>query len=238
MKNGNLNKIVYINILLLAFFVVNSYCAFAQKNSKAVALCKKAEQYVNEHNFEKAMALLKQAEQKDPQYPDTYIMMGDVYNFTLQSDSAVKCYNKAIALLGDPDPMLYFIAANEGAKCAQYRDALRNYELFMLKGVQYTEVLAEAQRGMANCRFGIEAMEHPVKFHPENLGKSINSEWDEYLASITADDSILIYTVKRPKDQHTVCAFCLNEEDLYFSAKDGHGAWLNREPIGAPIKSG
>lgn len=238
MKNGYLYKIVYIYTLMLTVFIVTSNVAFAQKNSKAAALCKKAEQCVNEHNFEKALALLKQAEQKDPQYPDTYIIMGDVYNFSLQSDSAVKCYNKAIALIGDPDPMLYFIAANEGAKCAQYRDALRNYELFMQKGLQYTEVLSEAQRGIANCRFGIEAMEHPVKFQPVNLGANINSEWDEYLASITADDSILIYTVKRPKDKHTVCAFCLNEEDLYFSVKDGNGQWQKREPIGAPIKSG
>ena len=108
----------------------------------------------------------------------------------------------------------------------------------MREGVQYTDVLAEAQKGMANCRFGIDAMEHPVKFHPVNLGSAINSGWDEYLASITADDSILIYTVKRPKDKNTICAFCLNEEDLYCAVKNGTGAWKMREPIGSPVKTG
>ncbi len=210
----------------------------AQRSPKAAALCKKAGQCVNERNFDKALALLRQAEAKDPQYADVYIMMGDVYNFTLVPDSAVKCYNRAIELIGNPDPMLYYIAANEGAKCGQYEDALRNYELFIHKGVQYTEVLADAQKGVANCRFGMEAMAHPVRFQPVNLGPSVNSEWDEYLASLTADDSILIYTVKRPRDKGTVCAFCLNEEDLYYTVKDGHGGWRMREPIGAPVRTG
>lgn len=238
MKKSILIKIVYICILLCGMSCFTQVSLFAQKNSKAASLCKKAELYINEHNFDKALALLKQAEQKDPQYADLYIMRGDVYNFSLKSDSAFKCYSKAIELLVNPDPMLYFITANEGAKCAKYRDALRYYEIFMREGVQYTEVLADAQKGMANCRFGIDAMEHPVKFHPINLGSAINSEWDEYLASITADDSILIYTVKRPKDKNTVCAFCLNEEDLYFTVKDGKGVWKMREAIGAPVKTG
>ena len=236
MKKRN-SFIVYI-IILFALLISVPVSVVAQKNSKAIALCKKAEQCINAHDFEKALVFLKQAEQKDPQYADIYIMKGDVYNFSLKSDSAFRCYSRAIDLLENPDPMLYFIAANEGAKCARYRDALRYYEVFMREGVQYTDVLAEAQKGMANCRFGIDAMEHPVKFHPVNLGSAINSGWDEYLASITADDSILIYTVKRPKDKNTICAFCLNEEDLYCAVKNGTGAWKMREPIGSPVKTG
>ena len=236
MKKRN-SFIVYI-IILFALLISVPVSVVAQKNSKAIALCKKAEQCINAHDFEKALVFLKQAEQKDPQYADIYIMKGDVYNFSLKSDSAFRCYSRAIDLLENPDPMLYFIAANEGAKCARYRDALRYYEVFMREGVQYTDVLAEAQKGMANCRFDIDAMEHPVKFHPVNLGSAINSGWDEYLASITADDSILIYTVKRPKDKNTICAFCLNEEDLYCAVKNGTGAWKMREPIGSPVKTG
>lgn len=227
--------IVYIIIALCIWSPIN---VVAQKSSKAAALCKKAEQCINAHDFDKALTLLRQAELKDPQFADLYIMMGDVFNFTLHPDSSVKCYNKAIELLQNPDPMLYYIAANEGAKCAQYEMALRNYEIFLRDGVQYTEVLADAQKGMANCKFGINAMAHPVKFNPVNLGTSVNSEWDEYLASITADDSILIYTVKRPKDKNTVCAFCLNEEDLYYSVRDKEGLWSMRLPIGAPVRTG
>ena len=147
----------------------------AQKASKAANLCVKAQQLVNQKQFEKALGLLNQAQAKDPLYSDTYILKGDIYNFTLHSDSAFQCYSKAIALIGEPDPLLYYIAASEGAKCEHYEEALRFYELFMQKGLQYTDVLSDAQKGMANCRFAMEAMRNPVQFQPVNLGSNVNS---------------------------------------------------------------
>ena len=223
-------------LLVIVVLFVQQYSALAQKPSKVSNLCAKAEQLINDRDFEKALTLLKQAKLKDPNYVDTYILMGDIYNFTLNSDSAVSCYNKAIELIGNPNPMLYFIAANEGLKCGQYQDALKNYESFMQKGLQYTDVLSDAQKGIADCRFAIDAIQNPVKFQPVNLGNSINSEWDESLASLTADDQMMVFTVNRPKDKNTICAFCLNEEDLYYSKQDDDG-WLPRTAFDQPIRS-
>lgn len=229
-------KIVYIILLLLTACFFRPNVVSAQKNSRAASLCQKAEQMINERNFDKALSLLAQAKSKDPSFPDTYILMGDIYNFTLKSDSAMNCYNKAIDLIGEPDPLLYYIAANEGSKCGQYENALHNYELFMAKGLQYTDVLSDAQKGIANCQFAIEAMKNPVKFQPVNLGPNVNSSWDESLASLTADNGTIVYTVNRPKDDKTICAFCLFEEDLYFAKGDSQG-WRNREAFGQPIRT-
>lgn len=231
---------VYIILLFCGILSLNiPFTADAQTkvNSKVISLCKKADQYINQHDFEKAMDCLKQAKQKDPSYSDIYVLMGDIYNFTLHADSAVVCYNKAISLIGEPDPMLYCIAGNEGAKCGQYDNALHNYELFLKKGLQYSDMFGEVQKSIANCKFGIEAMKHPKIFQLHNLGVNVNSAWDESLATLTADESLLIYTVNRPKDEHTICAFCLNEEDLYVSEKKD-SVWQPRYPMGAPIKTG
>lgn len=229
-------KIVYI--ILLSFLTLSPGLGMAQKKSKVVSYCEKARVAMNAHDFDKAMGFLMQARAKDPLWPDTYILLGDLYNFTLRSDSAEKCYNRAIELIGSPDPLLYYIAATEGAKCGHYENALRNYERFMERGLQYTDVLTDAQKGIANCRFAIEAMQHPVSFQLQNLGSSVNSEWDESLATLTADNARLVFTVSRPKDDKTVCAFCLNEEDLYWCARCDSGGWCVREPIGSPIKTG
>jgi len=208
----------------------------AQKTSKAAGLCAKAQQFINNQQFDKALVVLNQAKSKDPAYSDIYIMMGDVYNFTLKSDSAFRCYAKAIELIGEPDPLLYYIAANEGAKCQQYSGALDFYEKFMQKGLQYTDVLADAQKGMANCQFAIKAMADPVRFQPVNLGDKVNSEWDESLASITADDGMLVFTVTRPRDEKTVCAFCATEQDLYYSKRE-KDEWQPRVAFGSPIRT-
>lgn len=218
----------------LGFLPVFSY---AQKASKAVPLCEKAKAAMQAHDFDKAMAYLNQASSKDPGYADTYIMKGDIYNFILRSDSAMANYQRAIDIIGDPDPMLYYISGNEGAKCGAYEYALNTLQLFLQKGIQYSEVLPDAQKTIANCKFAIEAMKHPRQYELVNMGPAINSEWDEYLAAITADDEQIVFTVKRPRDKSTVCAFCLNEEDLYCSRKS-EGEWLPREALGAPVKTG
>ncbi len=210
----------------------------AQKPSKAAALCEKAKQCMQANDFAKAMTYLNQAQQKDPNYSDIYIMKGDIYNFNLRSDSAMRCYQRAIELIGEPDPMLYYIAGNEGAKCGAYEYALNTLQLFLQKGLQYSDVHPDAQKTIANCKFAIEEMKNPKRFELQNLGSNINSDWDEYLAAITADDGEIVFTVKRPRDQQTVCAFCLNEEDLYASRKDAGGEWLSREALGSPVKSG
>lgn len=229
-------NIVYIILMYISLGVLPGML-FAQKTSKAVPLCEKAGQAMNVQDFDKAMKYLDQAQAKDPNYADLYIMKGDIYNFRLQSDSAMRCYQRAIDLIGEPDPMLYYIAGNEGAKCGAYEYALHTLETFLQKGLQYADVLPDAQKTIANCRFAIEAMKTPRRFELVNLGSGINSEWDEYLAAITADDERIIFTVKRPRDNGTVCAFCLNEEDLYASRNVG-GDWQPREPLGAPVKTG
>lgn len=211
---------------------------YAQKGSKAAPLCEKAKVAMQSNDFEKAMKLLNQAMAKDPNYSDIYIMKGDIFNFNLLSDSAMACYQRAIELIGDPDPMLYFIAGNEGAKCGAYEYALKTLQLFLQKGLQYSDVLPEAQKIIANCQFAIEAMKHPTNYELVNLGQLVNSDWDEYLATITADDQELVFTVKHPRTPLTVCSFCLNEEDLYSSTKSLDGMWMPRQPIGQPVSTG
>ena len=233
------NKLNIVYIILLFILVgLTPLSIVAQKPSKAAPLCEKAGKAIQAQDFIKAMDYLNQAQSKDPNYPDIYIIKGDIYNFQLRSDSAMVCYQRAIDLIGDPDPMLYYIAGNEGAKCGAYEYALNTLQIFLQRGLQYPDVLPEAQKTVANCKFAIEAMKHPRQFELVNLGSGVNSEWDEYLAAITADDEEVVFTVKRPRDQNTVCAFCLNEEDLYASRKSGDGKWLSREALGSPVKTG
>lgn len=232
------NKLNIVYIILMFIMVgLIPFSMVAQKPSKAASLCEKAKQAMRLQDFVKAMGYLNQAQYKDPNYADIYIMKGDIFNFTLRSDSAMVNYQRAIDIIGDPDPMLYYIAGNEGAKCGAYEYALKTLQLFLQKGIQYSDVLPEAQKTMANCKFAIESMKNPRSFELVNMGSNINSDWDEYLAAITADDEQIVFTVKRPRDKATVCAFCLNEEDLYYSRKS-FGAWLPREELGAPVKSG
>ena len=224
-------------ICIMLIFAV-SMTAWGQEtaNKKILKLRDKAKDAIAEKSYDKATQYLQKIMAIDPTYPDAYIMQGDVYNFTLKSEAAADNYNKAISLTKDPKPILYFITAEEELKCGRYESAYNHYTTYLDKSYGNTSLLKEVEKGLATSKFGMEAVKNPVSFDPQNMGANINSEWDEYLAALTADESELIYTVRRPRDEKTICLFCLTEEDFYASNKV-NGQWQPREPLGSPVNS-
>lgn len=229
-----MNKLFsYVLIFSLLLFSTSLY---AQTKKGVLQLCQKATSEIEKQNYEKALQYLYKALSKDSAYAEIYIRLGDIYNFTLKSCDAAYSYNKAISLLPDPDPILFMFAADEELKCGSYLNAYNNYAKF--KSVSKNqELLKHATLNMQKCSFAIESVQNPVHMIPINMGNQINSEWDEYLATLTADEQEIIYTVRRPRDKNTICAFCATEEDFYSSIKDSSGQWNPRVPLGAPINS-
>lgn len=224
--------------ILFLLMLATSLTAFSQEttNKKILKLRDKAKAAIADKSYDKATGYLDKIKAIDPSYPGAYIMQGDVYNFTLKSAAAAEQYNKGLELSKDPKPILYFIAAEEEVKCGLYEDAYNHYNQYLEKSYGNSSLMQDVEKGLKICKFGMEAVKHPVSFDPKNMGAAINSEWDEYLAALTADESELIYTVRRPRDEETVCVFCATEEDFYSSHKVDE-EWQPREALGAPINS-
>lgn len=224
-------------VLSLLIILVTS-ASFSQQNAskKIMNLCNKAKEAINLQQFDKAEKYLQKSLSLDSLYADAYVLYGDIYNVTLQSEKAADCYNKAISLLKNPKPNLFFIAAGEELKCGRYQNAQKNFNLYLEKTGNESSLMDEVMKGLETCAFGIEALKNPVDFNPVNLGQSINSEWDEYLAALTADEEEFIFTVRRPRDNNTICAFCQMEEDFYSSLKE-NGEWQPRKPLDNPVNS-
>lgn len=250
---------------VFVFFSLCFSFTYAQKevNPKVVELCKKAKHELNANNFEKepsylrnakkfdldaseeqkakqfkkAADYLKKAKKIDSTFADIYVIEGDMYNFSLESEKAVQSYNKAIQLAVNPKPLLYFITASEEMKVGMYAEALTHYNIYLDKTLPDCPLIKETMKGIQNCEFSIEGMKHPVKYNPVNMGANINSEYDEYLPAVIADETEIIYTVMRPRDKNTQCAFCLMEEDFYTSKKE-NGEWQPRTTLGYPVNTG
>lgn len=224
-----------ITFVLIISGLIVSTTLNAQTKKSVLKLCEKAVIEIENRNFDKAIVLLNKALKKDTLYPEIYIRLGDVYNFTLQSQKAADCYNKAITLFENPNPILYMFAADEELKSGRYGAALINYNKFLEKS-KNSDLIKEVLNNVKKCEFGVDAIQNPVNMNPINMGNSINSEWDEYLATLTADEKEIIYTVRRPRDSKTICAFCMTEEDFYSSINQDTN-WQPRFPLGAPVNS-
>ncbi len=229
-----IGKLVSIFVFLFGI----SLCGYSQEeNPKVVDLCKKAKHELNSRNFDKAAKYLEKALKIDSTFADIYVIQGDMYNFSLKSEQSVQCYNKAIQLAKDPKPLLFFITAEEEVRASLYEDALKHYNDYLDRIPENGVLIKEAYRGIATCEFAIEAIKHPIAFNPVNMGPNVNSDYDEYLPAVTADESEIIFTVLRPRDKNTVCAFCISEEDFYASVKE-NGEWQPRYKLEYPINTG
>lgn len=224
---------------IFALLVCLLFSANAQdySNKKLVDLCRKAKTELNAKNFKKVESYLAKAKKMDSTFADIYVIQGDMFNFTLNSAAAADSYNKAIQYATNPKPLLYFITAEEELKVGRYENALKHYNEYLDKTLPDCPLMKQTMKGISNCEFSIEAIKNPVNFNPTNMGPNINSDNDEFLPSVTADESEIIYTVSRPRDENTVCVFCQVEEDFYASNKKD-GEWQPRHALEYPINTG
>ena len=110
-----------------------------------------------------------------------------------------------------------------------YKNGLRDDEVEMVKEVDlYIKYAQNAKLLVAN----------PLKIKIENLGKEINTEFPEYAPVISADESTLIFTSRRPGNKGGKLSpkDGLPYEDVFISKKVD-GKWTTPESIGDNINT-
>jgi outer membrane protein OmpA-like peptidoglycan-associated protein/tetratricopeptide (TPR) repeat protein len=125
----------------------------------------------------------------------------------------------------------------------QFDLAIQNYEQslkhFNPKKEHDLQKIKAAQRAIEMCQAGKELMKNPIDVNIENIGSVINSPYADYAPVISADETVLIFTSRRPgttggqKDE-TNQYF----EDIYMSAKDSNSKWMPPVNMGNTINTG
>jgi len=206
------------------------------KNKKAKTLYTKASECFDRYDYKCVKSELSKAIEIDNKFIEAYMLLGDAYVDTREYEKAIDCYSKAIELNPNFFPNNYYNLANIQLKLAKYNEAKKNFEMYNKFNNISSAKKSEVVRKIASCDFAIYAIEHPVPFNPINMGDSINTENDEYLPALTADEQTLIITVRRPKDQFTINQNNTMEEDFYISKKI-NGQWSKAKPLGPPINT-
>ena len=208
---------------------------YTTKSPKAIELYEHAKQLYYQRNYAKAIESLEKASKEDPGFVEAIIGLSDIYTELDNSEKAIMYLTKSITMNNTFFLASYYNLGNLYFGLARYEDALNSYKLFLDSKSTDARMRAVAKRKMVNCEFAINAMKHPVPFSPENLGDSINSIYDEYWPSLSADEQTLVVTVKLPVKG--LAAVAQNEqEDFYISYwKDGH--WSKMKDMGPPLNT-
>ena len=94
----------------------------------------------------------------------------------------------------------------------------------------------EADRRIVECQNGKEFMAAPQNYSIINIGKEINSEFEDYAPVVNEDETELVFTSRRRDGNMNENVFSDNKpwEDIFISTKEG-GKWVPAKNIGAPV---
>ncbi|MGP8216732.1 MAG: OmpA family protein [Bacteroidia bacterium] len=118
----------------------------------------------------------------------------------------------------------------------QWDKAIQEYNAYLLTLDQKKNAaqIADTKKKIDECHNGIELVKHPARVIIDNMGPSINTQYPEHGPIITANESEMIFTSRRPAQGVKIADDGLPYENLYISLFR-NGNWLPATNMGEPI---
>jgi outer membrane protein OmpA-like peptidoglycan-associated protein/Tol biopolymer transport system component len=220
----NLFKLLFFFGLSIYSNELHAQVEYTSKSKRAIKNYEEAVKYFQERKLTEAQKYLEKAIAEDDRFVEAHMTLSYVFGDRGQYDKAIAEVKYAIGI---------HLLANLEMKQAKYADAKQHFETFLTsRAAENYDMKKKANVEIANCDFAIQALNSPVPFKPVNEGEGLNSPYDEYFPSVTADEQLFLFTRKLPSDQSRF-GF---QEDFYVSDKL-NGKWANARSIGPQINS-
>ncbi|MGY0036259.1 hypothetical protein [Pedobacter sp. NJ-S-72] len=210
------------------FFAGQSFvCAQESAIKKAQQNFEYAQKLLLSKDYDGAAKLLEDAVAADPSFQFAFVQLADVYKLRRSFEKAKFNYLKAIEIQTVPlAPRVYYSLGEAELNTGEYASAGKHFSSFkeLYKGKDQ-EMILKADKYIRDCNFAVIAIKSPEKYDPVNLGPAINTKDREYLPTITADGSTLIFS--RTVD---------GNEDFYVSRKVNK-EWKTATPLSDKINT-
>jgi outer membrane protein OmpA-like peptidoglycan-associated protein/tetratricopeptide (TPR) repeat protein len=97
----------------------------------------------------------------------------------------------------------------------------------------------DVSRYIKECGNGKELSKNPVRVFIDNVGGDVNSQYTDYGPVISADESVLLFTSRRPNTVGGRIDPGINEhfEDIYIAYKQADGKWSAAANMGEPVNT-
>ncbi|MFB6257586.1 MAG: OmpA family protein [Flavobacteriales bacterium] len=201
----------------------------------------------NPFKWQKALEQLKKAHEVNSHSASLHFNMGKCYLQSNKKFKALEHFKRAKELKPKVHPRIDFFLARgyhlngkwRKAEKAykEYRRALRRMEDQDEERIKVQKKLVDKR--LDECRAGGRLVQDPIRVWVDNLGDSINTEYPEYGAIISPDESLLIFTSRRPSTTGGEKHELLNQyyEDVYKAERKANGGWSKAENFGEPVNT-
>ena len=235
----------FFKALILISFTISTLPLFSQVDSVALS-----EDYYREGmdvfdfaHRKQATELFVMSTQMNPRNAEAQFMAGKSIMLTVQKEKSLPYFMKAWMLDQDVDEDIIYYIGQSYQYSEKFDSAILFYEHYnklLSRSMKFQKSLKinKVNHKIFECRNAKIYEFYPVNVIITNLGLNVNSEWPDYAPAISADESVMVFTSRRPdENMNPDLAEDLEfYEDIYISYKK-NGEWQPAKNIGAPINS-
>ena len=244
-----MNKKIYISIFILFFALFTD--SFAQQAVKV----KKREFKEQDNGFKEAWKSIKEgnrlytqgvglyrnareqylkAYEYNSENPELNYMIGKCYLYTDNKFKAIDYITKAFDIKPEVNYDIHLMLGMAFHQVHEFERAIVEYEKF-ISGLDKKEkeyYLKHVGNLIKQCESGIELVKDPKRVVINNLGRSINSVYDEYAPFLTEDEESIYFTSRRNLSLEGERSILDSKyfEDVYYSNKRD-GDWIRAKRL-------
>lgn len=166
-----------------------------------------------------AIGYFERALRECPTFIDAQLLLAGSHLKLKDYARAEEGFEKVIALDEKYQPGAFFTLALSEWEQNKFEDAAFHAEHYTKTSSPNPDMLREAKRLAVNARFAAQAVKNPVPFDPKPVGNGVNTPGEEYLPSLTADGSTMIFTRRDFIDEN------------FYQSEFKNGAWSTAQPL-------
>lgn len=198
--------------------------------------------------YKRALEDYLKANDFNPENAELNYKIGICYLYSSFKQKAIPHLEKARKLNSDVNNKLYYYLGRAYHLAMQWEKAIINFEEYKKRIAGSEEAkTSDADKKIKECKNGIELMKDTLRmrkvpdslrYHIENMGSKLNSQFPDYRPVISADESVLIFTARRDNttgggvDPYDGKYY----EDIYISNNE-NGVWSEAKNLGDPINT-
>lgn len=189
--------------------------------------------------WNQAIPYYERAQSFNPKNAPLNYKLGDCYLASNTKSRSLEFFKTAYELNPNIQLDIHYKLGRGYHLSGQFEKAIKEYKTHLAKltGKDDGPSIKQTKKLIKECETGIEMVANPIRVWVDNLGKKINSAYPDYAAQITADESMIIFTTRRPSVYNEEMINGMYNEDVYISKKDENGEWQQASLISKNINT-
>lgn len=225
--------------------ILGYYPALAQSDS-----VKLADEYFNSgmavfdfSHRKQAAEMFVLSTEMNPRNAKAQLMAGRSIMLTIQKDKSLEYFRRAWTLDPQVDADILYYLGQAYHYSEKFDSAILFYDRYnrmLARSLNFDKSVKinEVNRKIFECRNAVIYIANPVQVTIVDLNDKINSEYPDYAPTISEDESIMVYTTRRPAENMNERVAVDHEyyEEIFYSDKV-NGEWQPAQNAGIPVNT-